>query len=327
MEELRSAGLDPLLIAPRHFYYSGLATAVLSGALPPDANRIDVADFAARRSLRYIEGKASEVHPESRTVLLEDGDRVPYDMVSLNSGSEVVPTIAGEGAIWPIKPLVNLTSLRSMLEAQIAAGNLLRVAIAGAGATGTEIAASLCGLAERHHGSLPVTLAGPIRRGPGWAQLYRTLERRGVTVLADRKIARRTADSVRLDDGSERRCDLLVAATGLAPAGGRAVGPTLQSLEDPAIFASGDCAEFAPRPLPRHGVFGVRQAPVLAHNLIALAHGEPLIRYRPQQRFLAILDLGNGEGFATWGGLANRSRAALRLKRRLDFAFMRRFQP
>lgn len=38
LEVLRDAGIDPLLIAPKSFDYSGLTTGVLSGALPPGAS-------------------------------------------------------------------------------------------------------------------------------------------------------------------------------------------------------------------------------------------------------------------------------------------------
>lgn len=131
----------------------------------------------------------------------------------------------------------------------------------------------------------------------------------------------------------------MIAATGLGAAAllreaglettrgaGVAVAATLQSVVDPTVFAAGDCADFLPRPLPYQGVFGVRQAPVLARNLVAAARGETLEHYRPQRRWLAIMDLGDETGFATWGGFSWRSRAMLRWKRHLDMKFMSRFR-
>lgn len=315
------AGLAVQLIAPRFYFYSGLATGVLSGALPPDANRIDIAAFAERHGVAFIDGEMSGIN--GHRVRLRDGRSVAFDLLSLSCGSAVDHDISGE--VWPVKPLANLTWLRTELEERLARGKTPTIMVAGSGVTGTEVAASLAGLGERHGTRLPITLVGPPQQGMGWHSLYRTLEQRGVVRLPDRRVQART-DRVRLDDGSELPCDYLVAATGLRPVPPLSVLPTLQSLDDPAIFASGDCAEFIPHPLPKHGVFGVREAPVLADNLIAFARGETLREYRPQRRFLSILDLGNGEGFATWGGLAHRSRAALRLKRRLDFGFVDRFR-
>jgi len=200
------------------------------------------------------------------------------------------------------------------------------VLIVGAGPSGTEAAAALLGLAERI-GFVPrITLAGRMAGdGAAWRSLYASLERRGLKLIPR---------SAPLPDH-----DLLITATGLwAPAlvreaglatsrnGGAEVAATLQSTIDSAIFAVGDCADFRPRELPRQGVFGVRQAPLLIRNLAAAANGKPLEDYRPQRRWLAIMDLGNQTGFATWGPFAWRSRAMLRWKRRLDMSFLYRFR-
>ena len=141
------------------------------------------------------------------------------------------------------------------------------------------------------------------------------------------------------DDGAILPCDHLVLATGLvAPsliadldlpvdADGRLlVTPTLQSVDDPAIFAAGDCAVIRDHPRPAAGVFGVRAAPVLLDNLAALGLDRPLRPYQPQKRWLSIMDLGDGRGLATRGGLWSFGRMALWLKRRLDHDFIRRMR-
>ena len=323
LDVLREAGIEPLLIASRWFDYSGLATGVLSGALPPAANRIDVAGLASRRGLAFVEGFAVAIDRAAQTVTLADGSQHGFDFLSLNIGSVVGPDVAGND-VRPVKPLAGLTALRVQIESR---AQFPHVLIVGAGPSGTEVAAALLGLAERTGVATPhITLMGR-RAGAGhaWRSLYASLERRGLKLIPE---------SAPLHEH-----DLRIAATGLcAPSlvreaglalnagGGAAVAATLQSLIDPAIFAVGDCADFQPRALPRQGVFGVRQAPVLARNLAAAANGRPLEDYRPQRRWLAIMDLGDETGFATWGGLAWRSRAMLRWKRRLDMAFLHRFR-
>ncbi|MGH8239282.1 MAG: FAD-dependent oxidoreductase [Steroidobacteraceae bacterium] len=322
LDLLRGAGIDPLLIAPRWFDYSGLATGVLSGALPPGANRIDVAELASRCGLAFVVGFATAIDRAARIVTLADGSRHGFDLLSLNIGSVVWPGIAGSD-VRAVKPLDGLTTLRTHIETRL---EFPRVLIVGAGLSGTEVAAALLGLAERI-GVVPrVTLAGRTAgAGHAWRSLQASLQQRGLTLHPG--------------NAPLPEHDLLVAATGLrAPPliresglatdrdGGASVAATLQSVIDPAIFAVGDCAAFQPRALPRQGVFGVRQAPVLARNLAAAARGQTLECYRPQRRWLAIMDLGDETGFATWGGLAWRSRAMLRWKRHLDMAFVRRFR-
>lgn len=291
--------------------------------MPEDANRIDVAALAHRVGLDFIEGTATAI--QDRSVLLDNGTRQGFDLLSLNTGSEVDHQIGGDGTIWVVKPLDRLTLLRAALTEARATSP--RIVIAGAGPTGTEVAANIAGLFERAGETARIDLIGQPKSGRGWRDVHRTLKDRGVTLLPDARVVERSHECAVLDNGISLRCDFLIAATGLKPNPlGAPVAATLRSLGDPAIFACGDCARFTPRPLPSLGVFGVREAPILTRNLIAAAFGQPLIRYQPQRNWLSILDLGNGEGFATWGRFSNRSRAALRLKRRLDLAFVRRFQ-
>ncbi|MCY7280495.1 MAG: FAD-dependent oxidoreductase [Sphingomonas bacterium] len=322
LDALREVGIDPLLIAPRWFDYSGLATGVLSGALAPGANRIDVAAVASRRGLAFVEGFAVAIDRAAQTLTLADGSQHSFNFLSLNIGSVVEPSVAGND-VRPVKPLAGLTDLRVQIESR---AEFPHVLIVGAGPSGTEVAAALLGLAERTGVKPRITLAGRTAiPGRAWRSLYASLECRGLTLHPG--------------EAPLPEHDLMIVATGLrAPSlvreaglaierdGGAAVAATLQSLVDPAIFAVGDCADFQPRTLPRQGVFGVRQAPVLARNLAAAAQGRLLEDYRPQGRWLAIMDLGNATGFATWGGLAWRSRAMLRWKRRLDLSFVRRFR-
>ena len=140
-------------------------------------------------------------------------------------------------------------------------------------------------------------------------------------------------------DDTVRPCYHLVLATGLNAATLIAdlalpldedvrlrVSPALQSVSDPAIFAVGDCAVIDGHVRPAAGVLGVRAAPVLLDNIIALGSGQPIELYRPQSRWLAIMDLGDGRGLATRGGLWSLGRVALWLKRRLDLDFIRRMR-
>jgi NADH dehydrogenase FAD-containing subunit len=92
------------------------------------------------------------------------------------------------------------------------------------------------------------------------------------------------------------------------------------------VFGGGDCIALAGRRLARVGVYAVREAPVLFHNLLATLEGRPLRRFRPQRRYLLIMNLGDGTGLATWGGLWWYGRLAFWLKDRIDRAFLKEYQ-
>lgn len=145
------------------------------------------------------------------------------------------------------------------------------------------------------------------------------------------------------DRGERLAADLVVWATGAAPiafvrsigargvacdaSGFLAVRDTLQWRDDDALFAVGDCARQDAHPwVPRAGVYAVRQGPVLERNLRAALAGLRLEPYRPQRDFLALLHRGDGQAIGGKWGLAFSGRGMLRLKHRIDLAFMQRFQ-
>src|SRR5262249_26991913 len=145
-------------------------------------------------------------------------------------------------------------------------------------------------------------------------------------------VARVTASGVHLSGGRELPAALVIWATGAgAPPlftasglptdqrGFLLVGADLRSPAWPQIFAAGDCATLIPYPnLPKAGVYAVRQAPVLTHNLRAAAAGTPLQTYHPQRLFLSLLNTADGRAILSYGPLAARGRWAWWLKDRID---------
>ncbi len=342
---LRDAGLNLTLIAPPTFQYSGLASGVLSGALEVEAAELDVAALAADFGVRHLPQPVTAVDRDAQTLTLAGGAIELFDLLSLNIGSVTFDPdgLAAQPAVWPVKPLTNLFALRGRIEMEIAHGGPLpRIVVAGGGQSALEIAASLCGLFENAGVRPDVTVVAPDFGGTlpaaARARLMTSLTARGVGFRTSTVVGRE-ADACRLADGAIWPCDHLVLATGLvAPpliadlalpvdaAGRLRITSTLQSVGDPAIFAAGDCAVIADHPRPAAGVFGVRAAPLLLHNLAALGDSRPLETYRPQRHWLSIMDLGDGSGLAHRGRFWWLGGASLRLKRYLDLGFIRRMR-
>lgn len=316
---------DVVLVAPRWFHYSGTASAVATGDLPASAGRIDVAALAARRGVRHVVGRVVDLDVTARTARTDDGTGLSFDLVSLNVGSVVssppLVQVADHPPVVPVKPLTGLSALGA------AARRGERVTVVGGGSSALELAthAAAAGgrvtlVAETFGADLP---AGARRR------LRRVLAARGVEVREGRT-AREVGDgAVRLDDGTCLPHDLVVLATGLAAPPevarwglgderGVPVTATLTHPDHPHVLAAGDCARFLPRHLPRVGVHGARQGPVLRAGLLARARGEQPPAYDPPARWLSVLDLGAGRALAVRGGWWWEGRAALRLKRRID---------
>jgi selenide,water dikinase len=142
-----------------------------------------------------------------------------------------------------------------------------------------------------------------------------------------------------LEGGGRVRADLVLWAAGAAPPavlkqfelpqsdrGFLTIRPTLQTTADAPIFVAGDAAEWPGRPLPKAGVYAVRQAQVLWQNLRRWQSGDELIEYQPQPTFLSLLNCGDGTALLEWNGWSVHSRWAWWLKRRIDLAFVRQFR-
>ncbi|HEU5039409.1 MAG TPA: hypothetical protein VFT84_01230 [Gemmatimonadales bacterium] len=99
-------------------------------------------------------------------------------------------------------------------------------------------------------------------------------------------------------------------------------------MSHPSVFASGDAAALEGHPdLAKAGVYAVRQGPVLRDNLLAALGGRrPRRRFRPQRRFLALLNTGDGRAILSYGDIAATGGWAMALKDRIDRRFMARFQ-
>jgi NADH dehydrogenase FAD-containing subunit len=108
------------------------------------------------------------------------------------------------------------------------------------------------------------------------------------------------------------------------------IDDSLRSVDDPRIFAAGDCGTLASHPeTPKAGVYAVREGPVLWQSLKAAVMtgggGEPP-RYTPQTGFLSILNTADGKALLDYKGIVSHSRWAWRLKDRVDRRFMRKYQ-
>lgn len=341
IDRLRAAGVEPTLIAPPQFHYSGLASGVLSGALEVTAARVDVGALAGRLGVAHLACEVSGLDLARRRLTLDDGTQHDFDQISLNVGSATRDPhgLAAAPGVWTAKPLAGLFDLRRQIEGFLrAAGRSPRIVVAGGGPSGFEIANAVAGLLERHGMAPDVRLVG---EAAGWAPeaairwLTQAMARRGI-VISPGEVIGRAADHCVLSDGGRRPCDMLVLAAGLEAApiiaalglpvddrGRLRVTRELRSIADAAVFATGDCGVIDSDPRPMAGVFGVRAAPILLRNLAATGGRGA---YRPQRRWLSILDLGDGSGLGLrgrfwWGGAS-----ALWLKRRLDVGFVARIR-
>lgn len=335
---------DLVLVDPGNFWYSGLATGMLGGMYEPALDQVDVQKLIERAGGGFLRDTAIELDRERRVVRLASGAVIDYALLSINAGSEVaIPEeMVAADNMWTVKPIANLWRLREQLVRGMheRGDQGLSVIVIGGGATGCEIALNIDALARKCGGRVRVTLISRserlLKRHPAGAahRIEVCMKRRGIDVLAATPFGRVESGFASCGD-RHLAFDALVVATGLRPPafmrdfglkvdeeGGLCVDRYLRSHSDPRVFGAGDCIALDEHKLPRLGVFGVRQAPVLLNNLLATLDDQALREYQPQKRYLAILNLGCGDGLATWAGFYWRGRASLWWKDRIDRRFL-----
>jgi NADH dehydrogenase FAD-containing subunit len=342
-------GIRVVLIDPGRFWYSGLATGMLGGMYDPRSGQVEPKMLIEQQGGLFVRDRVVMLARDRRELQLASGRTVPYDLVSLNIGSEVSWDLGPMPVenVWTAKPISGLWDLRQYLERGFStrASDVGNVLVIGGGPTGCELAANVDALAHQHQAAARITI---VTRGTRLAEaargrvsqvLMETLRRRGIEVVLDRAVTQLSNGLAVLDDGRRLLFDAAIVATGLRPSrdlaawgfrvddqGGLRVDATLRSLDDDAVFGAGDCISLERHFLPRLGVFAVRQSPILLHNLWAAASGGKLRTYRPQKRHLTILNLGRGQGLATWGRLYWCGRSSLWLKGLIDRRFLAKYQ-
>lgn len=321
--------------------YSGMLPGFVAGHYTRDALDIDLVRLARFAGARLINDAACHLDLGAGEVHLTGRPPVAFDLASVDVGiTSQMPDIPGfaDHAI-PAKPLGHFAKTWDRFRA---APGQARVVVIGGGVAGAELAAATA-YALRTGGHAPsVTLIDAGRAfaalRPATADKLRAaLTGLSVRIMEDAPVASVSAGCVHLATSEAIEADYILGAAGARPhpwlaqsglemqEGYISVNAQLQS-SDPRVFAAGDCAHFAPDPRPKAGVYAVRQAPVLLHNLQARLQGQPLQPYRPQKDYLKLISLGGKRALAERYGMAPEGAGMWRWKDRIDQRFMQQFR-
>jgi NADH dehydrogenase len=351
-----------LIERARTHLWKPLLHSVAAGSMDPSAHELDYLAHAHRHHFRYRFGEMIGLDRGRREVHLaathdDEGREITpprsfrYDTLVIAVGSitndfgtpgaaqYAVPLETPEQAARFNRRLVNACIRAHAQPGEVRPGQL-HVAIIGAGATGTELAAEL------HHTVRQVIAYGLDRVNPGRdirivlieaadrilpalperlstkaAELLRGL---GVDVRTKARVSEVRADGVCLADGTFVPAELVVWSAGvkgpdfLRDLGGLEVNrsnqlivlPTLQTTRDPDIFAIGDCA--APRegfeaPVPPRAQAAHQEASHLVKQFRRRLEGKALEPFRYRD-FGSLVSLGKYSTVGNlMGGLAGKN--------------------
>jgi NADH dehydrogenase len=336
-----------LIECARAHLWKPLLHAVAAGGIDAAEYELNYLAQAHWHSFQYQFGEMVGIDRVAKEVKLaatidEEGQQITperticYDTLVIAIGS-VTDDFGTEGASEYTVPLETSTQAKrfnrrlfnALLRAQTQKGPVqlgqLHVAIVGAGATGTELAAELYNTTrdmvaygfdriDPWRDIRVVLIEAQDRVLPGLppriSKAARIMLRQmSIDVRTGARVMQVTPDGLRLDDGSFIAAELVVWAAGVkAPAVLRqldgletnrinqlVVDATLQTTRDPDIFAIGDCAA-CPRPgtsttVPPRAQAAHQEAAHLARQIERRLHGQPLQPYTYRD-FGSLVSLG-----------------------------------
>lgn len=347
LRAIQKRGHEVTVVAPSpHHYYSGMGPGMLGGTYTPEEIRFDTEAMVTKRGARFVRGLAVAIDPTAKTVRLDTGEQLHYDVLSVNVGSYVnSPFQKTPGAqVYPVKPIEALSKLKQAILSRCRENNL-HIAIAGGGPSSAEVAGNIIQLVKSAEGKPPVvTIYARSRFLHPFPEKIKTgvtefLKAKGILIVEGDALVQVEKKAVILASGNRYSADLVVDATGVRPSplfagsnlptgpdGGLRVNQYLQCTAHPDIFGGGDCIHFDPAPLNKVGVYAVRQNNVLLHNLLARLEGTPLSPFNPGGSYLLVFNLGEGTGYLHKNGFTFSGRLAFRIKTFIDSRFMKKYQ-
>ena len=321
--------------------YSGMLPGFVAGHYSRDELDIDLVKLARFAGARVVMAKATGIDREAKLIHVTSRDPIAYDIASIDVGihSDMSEILGFTEHAVPVKPLEVLSQYwPSYLDQVQATTNL---AVIGGGVAGVEIALAMMHALQNKDVKATLNLieAGEILGGVApraKAKLLQRLADYDVSLRANSKVAEVTADSIKLESGESIASEFTLGAAGARPYGwlaklglelheGYIIIDEMLRSSDSSIFAAGDCSHLPDHPRPKAGVFAVRAAPVLWHNLRAALSGNKLRAFRPQSDYLKLISLGSQSALAEKFGFAFSGEALWRWKNKIDQTFMAKF--
>jgi len=349
---LLRAGARVTLLSPEaYWYYSAMASEVLSGHYGVKDFRVDLRALAEKHGVEFIQEAAESVLPDLHQVQTTAGRTLAYTWASFAVGSvprESERDVPVDGS-FPLYPARNIIEIRNEVETllELEPEKELLVAVLGGGAGGVEVALNLAALLKERTpqaGWRIVLLEAKGRVLSAYPpaasrRALKKLQKQGVTVRTQAHIQHVQSGRVVLEEGETMDFDLAVVAMGVRSpefleraglftddGGSLLVERTLRSREHPELFAAGDCARIMGLGLLRLGLHAAGQGPVLVHNLLSAVQGGRLKTYAQPQAPLQIISLGPKDALFLKGATVLQGRWALWLKHWIDRRYLRPFQ-
>lgn len=357
---LKSFGMSPLpglrlILVSDHWDtpYSGMLPGHIAGHYDRDEAYLDLNRLAHFCGADFYRDTVCGLDLEKKELLFESRPPVPFDYLSINTGStpsmDDIPG-AAEHAL-PVKPIDQFLRGWNRLENDVRENNSeRRIVTVGGGAAGVELTLSaqfrLQQIAREAGTTIPsfeIITATPTILKTHNKKVQRTMRelctQRGIKIRTSEKVKSVERNTATTESGETVPFDELFWTThasapdwirnsGLQVSDGGfiQVDQRLASLSHDFVFAAGDIADLTESPRPKSGVFAVRQGAPLANNLRLVALGFPPRKHRLQKSFLSLISTGDKNAIASKAVWSASGRWVWNWKQRIDVKWMRQYR-
>jgi len=293
----RPPGLITLVNRSSQALYSGMVPGLIAGIYRPDQISIDLRQLADQAGVALVIDEIEGLDWPQRMLRLAGHPPVPFTQLSLDVGCVTRTDAPGLQPIKPLEPALQFLQHQDAAEQQA-----IPFQVVGGGLAGVETVLAL----RRRWPKRSLMLR--TREGHPQSPFRKAMNRAGIThcPTPDADMTGVRGPGL-LCTGSDAPAWLAEAGLPVDGRGRVRTARTLEVLDHPGLFATGDCGVIDADPRPASGVWAVRAARPLARNLEALSRGEPLRAWRPQRRALQLLGSGRqphgNTAWALWGPL------------------------
>ena len=327
------------LVAPYNGHlHAAMVPGLVAGEYQPEECIVALEPLVRRSGVRWLSRNACALDPTQRTVSLDDGTQLNYDLLSINTGAvhnralmeEHMPGVREHGLF--LRPPETFIALWPQIAA-LGDSRPLRIAVIGPGTAAMEMAMVL----RRRLPHCAITLlcgTQPGVSGKARVQLHAALRRRNITILHDSVVAV-GPEALQLLSGASLACDIPVLATpsqaapwlaqsGLAhdEDGLLLVDATQRSTSHPEVYVAGDAA----RPTGQAAGYSRHDARALARNLVAAAQGGRQRAHRLPRNPVRLVNCGDQRAMLLGENFTLQGRWVWQLQRWLARRFIARFR-
>lgn len=349
---LRKWAMNPLpgvritLISPKAMTpYSGMLPGLIAGHYSFEQTHIDLVKLSLWANIRFIQDSVTAIDVENNSLSLSSRPDIEFDVVSIDIGSTPNQQIAGSAEYTtPVKPISGFYQRWKFIQQQVQEDKIKSLAVVGGGAGSVEIIMAIAFKLRPLNATIKyhlITAADDVLPGYNRAVIKRVkqqLKAYNITIHSSTRVAKLSQGVIHCQDADAISADEIIWCTQAAgsswlqqsqlacdDAGFMKVRQTLQSLQYDHIFAAGDIANMVANPRPKAGVYAVRQADILLHNLRAILFNQTLVEYKPQDGFLSLLALGKNTATGSKSFISFSGDWVWRWKDSIDRKFMQQF--